>query len=155
MNPMLIAQGVSAVTGLVGSLIPDEEKTVMHTTQTQGSQMAGRVSGALGSTTQKTFTQETEQSDLKKGLLKVSAISGAVGSLGGMLKPNMNVGSGEGSGLIRGISDLAGSVFKTNQALNDTAPATTSAVNPGMTDTDISNLQDVLTPELLSKIRLH
>lgn len=147
MNPMLILQAGSAAAGLIGSLIPDKEKTVMNTTYSEGSELAGKVPGAAGATTQKTFSKETYQPGIKKGLLAASGVMGAAGSIGGALAPNMNV---SGSGLLKNISGLFNSVSKTSAEVK----APLLPVVPGLSDTDLAGLQDTFTPALISKIRL-
>jgi len=91
MNPMLLVQGAAAVSGLIGGFIPDKKKQVEHQFQTEGSDLAGRVPGAVGATTEKVFTEESYQSPLKKGLLTTSKILGAAGSIGGALMPNLKM----------------------------------------------------------------
>lgn len=91
MNPMMLVQAAGAAAGLIGGFIPDKTRTVETVTNTEGSNLAGLVPGAVGAQSTSTFKDEKYQSDLKKGLLMGSKIAGAVGSIGGALMPNLKM----------------------------------------------------------------
>ena len=116
MNPMLLLQGAAAVSGLIGGFIPDKKKEVEHQFQTEGSDLAGRVPGAIGAQTNKEFTTEEYQSPLKKTLLNTSKVLGTVGSIGGALMPNLKMPKFgvPGSELSTSFSNMSESLLQAN-----------------------------------------
>ena len=147
MNPMLLVQGAAAVSGLIGGFIPDKKKQVEHQFQTEGSDLAGRVPGAVGATTEKVFTEESYQSPLKKGLLTTSKILGAVGSIGGALMPNLKMPKLGNNAISAEASELSSTLINAKKILP------MSSAIPGMTDTDIQNASEIYTPESMAGFR--
>jgi len=118
MNPMMLVQAAGAVAGLIGGFIPDKTKVVKDTLNVEGSDLAGRVPGAVGAQSVDSFHEEKYQSGLKKGLLTTSKIAGAVGSIGGALgaagvkMPNLGGGSSSGAAM----TDLSSTLIKANNS---------------------------------------
>lgn len=120
MNPLLIAQGISAATGLIASAIPEKEITEIKRTNTEGSSDAGRVSGAIGAEQQTHLETRTETPGIKKALLGISGISGATSSLMSIAKPQISGNSLVG---IKGeIGNLINNLFSKNNYIPGVNP---------------------------------
>lgn len=130
MNPFLIAQGIGAAAGLIGGFIPDKTKTVEHTMNVEGSDLAGRVPGAVGAESIATFTKEKYQDPIKKALLTTSKVASTVGSMGSLAKsliPGLKVPSVATSTLSDGIGEMSNSLTNaassfSNSLVKNTTP---------------------------------
>jgi hypothetical protein len=149
MNPMLIAQAASAVTGLIGGFIPDKTRQKEVQTHTDGSNLAGRVEGAVGPQSTSTFVEEQYQPGIKKGLLTASKLLGVAGSVGslaegmGLKLPNIS-----GQKLREGLNEFTSSLVKTNSSLLST-PKTILPDEPYVDDipSSISGLAETTVPQ--------